>query len=170
MPTRPGITVFPVISSTLALGGYGLCVLAVWTAVILPPAMSMRMSSWGAEPVPSIRRTCSSTSTGASSFTYSFNTGESGEGFCWAAEVRLNDVRLNDNDKDMHRIAVRRAVSMVGAVRGLRVDSVLTGISFLLARPRENIYPRVRGSPPFSHSFQRRRACWLRRSGPDGCF
>ena len=47
----------------------GLCAPAAWTAVILPPAMSMRMSSWGAEPVPSIRRTCSSTSTGASSFT-----------------------------------------------------------------------------------------------------
>src|SRR5450432_1104694 len=42
--------------------------LAAWTAVILPPATSMRMSSWGAEPVPSIRRTCSNTSTGASSF------------------------------------------------------------------------------------------------------
>src|ERR1700690_59574 len=74
--------------------------------------MSMRMSSWGAEPVPSIRRTCSSTSTGASSFTY----GESGEGFCWATEVRL---RVNDNDKDndkdkeMRRIVLRLAISMI---------------------------------------------------------
>src|SRR6266850_229264 len=61
MPTRPGITVRPVRSSFCAFAGA--------CAAILPSTIASVWSSLDAAPVPSMTRTCSSTTAFASTFT-----------------------------------------------------------------------------------------------------
>jgi hypothetical protein len=63
-------------------------------AIILLPAISMRMSLCGSDPVPSMSVTWSSTRTGALTLMY----GARGDGFCWAvdkAEPRDKTAAIN---------------------------------------------------------------------------